>query len=837
MSTTSTGSRVAVLALGALLSACASTPTQQASAPAPFVPTSALADDYWAWRVSYPTGRFDGHWLVEASETDRRIAKGLPAGISRAKGRSIDAIRGGGEGLIVGLLEPTRATELGPRPLEWSFGFPFGRVGGRTNVLLTHPSNPAVAWAGSDGGGVWKTTNCCSASTSWAPKTEMPELSNIAIGALALDPANADVIYAGTGDFRRNRPFTFGAGGLLKSVDGGENWVLLGASVFNPAYNQATGEFPQYRAISAVAVDPNDSERVVVGTNQGLYLSHDGGVAWTGPCFSNAFADQRQDITGLLLRDLGSSTELTIAVGAIGRPSAVRSDLTENGANGIYRSTVPGTASCPVGWTLLSRPDNGWPGGSGSGLPYYQSGGNPLRRMDLATAPSNPAVIYAQVQNLGVWRSADGGSNWTQTATQPDDFSTGCVMDAFGNGMLFQDYNAGIVVSPTDPDTLFLSATDVWRSTDGGQSFRNLSCGYDETAPGVPGTVHVDNHARAIVGGDHDRLLVGNDGGIYYSANATAAQPQFQPLNDTLATIEFYSGALSADFNDPAVNERFIGGGAQDNGASNVRYGPGEVPAAALWTLRSGGDGINVAFDPILAQRWYYSSQFLFIAASTNGYDGLADVDATSPDWSADRRGFLAPFRLYTRGNETTCPSASGCQRMLAGTFRVWEHLSGGMPNTAWYANSPDLTKQLSGGTDLSIINALEHGPADPTRAWVGTNDGNVWFGFGLGQGTTESATWVNLTGANTVLPNRPVMDIAPHPGNPGEALVGLSGFDQNTPTTPGHVYRVRCVADCASFDWADLSGNLPNIPVNALAINPHRPTQAFAGTDWGLYY
>ncbi|MCB1590499.1 MAG: hypothetical protein KDI56_16420, partial [Xanthomonadales bacterium] len=150
MSTTSTGSRVAVLALGALLSACASTPTQQASAPAPFVPTSALADDYWAWRVSYPTGRFDGHWLVEASETDRRIAKGLPAGNSRAKADGIETRSGQGDGLIVGLLDPTRATELGPRPLDWgTASFPYGVVGGRTNVLLTHPTNPAVAWAGS----------------------------------------------------------------------------------------------------------------------------------------------------------------------------------------------------------------------------------------------------------------------------------------------------------------------------------------------------------------------------------------------------------------------------------------------------------------------------------------------------------------------------------------------------------------------------------------------------------------------------------------------------------------------------------------------------------------
>jgi hypothetical protein len=64
-----------------------------------------------------------------------------------------------------------------------------------------------------------------------------------------------------------------------------------------------------------------------------------------------------------------------------------------------------------------------------------------------------------------------------------------------------------------------------------------------------------------------------------------------------------------------------------------------------------------------------------------------------------------------------------------------------------------------------------------------------------------------------------------------------LAGFDQNTPATPGHVYRVDCGTDCTSFRWSNRSGNLPNIPVNAILLNPNVPGQAFAGTDWGLYY
>ncbi|MFA7321577.1 MAG: hypothetical protein WC000_08950, partial [Dokdonella sp.] len=130
-----------------------------------------------------------------------------------------------------------------------------------------------------------------------------------------------------------------------------------------------------------------------------------------------------------------------------------------------------------------------------------------------------------------------------------------------------------------------------------------------------------------------------------------------------------------------------------------------------------------------------------------------------------------------------------------------------------------------------------------PSVVIAGTNDGNVQVGFGMNQGTAGSASWVNLTAANAVLPNRPVMDVAidvADAANPAASATGyaaLGGFDQNTPATPGHVYQVSCQNSCATFSWRNVSGNLPNIPVNAIAVNPIMPNQVFAGSDWGLYY
>ncbi len=122
--------------------------------------------------------------------------------------------------------------------------------------------------------------------------------------------------------------------------------------------------------------------------------------------------------------------------------------------------------------------------------------------------------------------------------------------------------------------------------------------------------------------------------------------------------------------------------------------------------------------------------------------------------------------------------------------------------------------------------------------AIVGTNDANVWIGFNLGTGAASQANWVNVTGGNTVLPNRPVLGIALDPSAPTASLAtgyaAVGGFNANTPTTPGHVFQVVCTANCASFTWADKTGNLPDIPVDSIIVNPNFPQQVFAGTRLG---
>ncbi len=800
-----------------------------------------MMGDYWAHRVSYPTMNFSPGWYKDAKPADRLIAAGVPAGIKDYSRRSAESPL---------TLTPTGWTFLGPSPLL-NAGVV---VAGRTNVIVVDPRGPDIdgfhtVFAAADGGGVWKSTNCCSASTTWRNVTDAPEIASTAIGELFIEPSNPDVIYAGTGDLRYGS-FTFGSSGVLKSTDNGESWIVLGEDVFNPFYPPSAGlAFPQYQAVGKVRTSPLDPDTIIVGTKTGLFVSNDAGTNWTGPCYTNAFSSQRQDMTGLIVQNAGAgAVRVFAAVGTRGNPTTVQPDLANLGANGVYRANWP-TSGCPAieDWTLLN---NGWPAGTGNGDPT----GKVLGRLELAESPSNPGTIYAMGSDapssgvLGVWRSDNGGDTWVQRATGSGVQSGGCANATNGGGQMW--YDAGLTVDPGNPETVLLSGVDLWRSINGGTTFQNITCGYGS------GNVHVDHHARAFLpnalgGYDSNKVLSGSDGGVFYTANAqfgsggssSTNRPTFISLNQTIGSIELYSGDITANFATAASPG--ASAGAQDNGSEWVRWSNTD-PAPAQWTVRNGGDGIYTRIEPVNEQRWYYSSQNGALVVSQTGPNGsTTNATPTSSAWGGDTLSFVMPVELYRYGvldaPGSGCSTAIGCSYLLGGTNRVWETLLGGIPRSSWYPNSPVLTKGSLG--NRSFINQLAHAFKTPSVVIAGTNDGNVQLGYGMNQNAADTATWVNLTNGNSVLPNRPVMDVAVDVGdamNPATSAIGyaaLGGFDQNTPTTPGHIYQVSCQNNCSTFSWRNVSGNLPNIPANSVTFNPNIPNQVFAGTDWGLYY
>jgi len=260
-----------------------------------------------------------------------------------------------------------------------------------------------------------------------------------------------------------------------------------------------------------------------------------------------------------------------------------------------------------------------------------------------------------------------------------------------------------------------------------------------------------------------------------------------------------------------------------------------------------GGDGFFARIDPVGNRFWQGNNggqlNVCTHAPPANDCTAPGAVWALdSSPWtnnvaSPDVQSFVLPYEIYKGipGDPVNDCPPSGCNHLIVGTQRVWETVTG---SGGWAPVSSNLVKGTLG--NRSFINQLAFEPKDQSRAIVGTNDGNVQYGHGPSPGALgAAATWVDLTGSNAVLPNRPILDVAMDPTTTtapiGYAAVG--GFNANSPSTPGHVFRVVCTADCASFAWSDKTGNLPDIPVDSIVANPKFAQQVFAGTDWGLYY
>jgi hypothetical protein len=833
-------------------------------------------EEEWNNRLTYPTGVFNPAWLQAAAVQDSLVRRAIPSGVPF---KLPAGTASGAESISPLALSTSGFTALGPAPLQMtgcSGCYDYTKTEGRVNAIAVDPSTTLngtiVAYLGSVGGGVWKTTNCCSSSTTWTATTDSPLLSTISIDTIAIDPNNHNTIYAGTGDLNYGS-FSMGSQGVLKSTDAGAHWTMLGANVFGAALPEPSGQFPQYQAVGKVRVDPNNSNNIVAGTKTGLYFSYDAGNSWTGPCTTNNFnsgpTPQRQDITGLELSNVGGVTRIVAAVGARGIATTVQYNLNQNGANGIYKGTMP-SSGCPVDFTPITTNANGFtinaaPTNATTGVACNMPIGgtvcanpnpNKLGRIDIAVAPSNPNVIYAQVQaietqsscggtgcELAAWRSTNGGTTWSQIPG-----STGAELtDCGGSNTDYNQnwYDQGIAVDPNNSDRAFFDTFEIWFWKNGNTSWSDATCGYS----GNTEVVHVDQHALAFVPGSSSILLAGSDGGVYATTSANGSNgpthTQWFNMDNGLNTIEFYSGDISANFATSA--SPMANGGAQDNGSSAVTFS-GSPTGPVQWQMGVGGDGFFARIDPVGNKFWQGNNggqlNVCTHAPPANDCTAPGAVWALdSSPWknpgSPDVQSFVLPYEIYKGipGDPVNDCPPSGCNHLIVGTQRVWETITG---SGGWYPASMNLIKTSTTLGNRAFINQLAFEPKDQSRAIVGTNDGNVQYGHGTAPGALSAAAmWVDLTGGNTVLPNRPILDVAMDPTTTtspiGYAAVG--GFNANTPTTPGHVFRVVCNTDCASFTWTDKSGNLPDIPVDSIIANPKFPQQVFAGTDWGLYY
>lgn len=740
-------------------------------------------------------------------------------------------------------------TSYGPQPLD-SVGttnnaYRYGLVAGRVAAggLAVDPTNPAVAYAGFVAGGVWKTTNLGSPAVVWTPLWDDKDYVVQSAGAIEIDPTNNNVVYVGTGDWAANDQFSEG---IMKTTDGGLTWTHLAANVFTP-YSPvvpAGGNRWGSQNIRAIKVDPKNPNRMLAGTRFDLYITHDGGTSWeicgfganyTNPSVSNTTVNAVNRISSIVLDSRGTNTVAYVAVGYLASPN--------NGNNGVYRFTMP-TSGCPSSYTLLNA---GFPAGTGNGT----NGGSLTGRVELASSIGSDGgmTLYAQVSradnqaNEGTYvlRPDGGSTTWTKlsgsTSLPTCSSSTG--------GSSGQDwYDLFIAVNPTNDKDLYIGHIDVYRatvnSTYTSMTQSNLSNVYTTSCPSY-GKVHPDQHTFAFVPGTNGTtFLLGNDGGIYYN-NASGATANWKQLNDTINTTQFYAGQIGKDFANIG-GPQWWAGGMQDNG--NGSWDSSKINLTS--TGRSvGGDGFFFAFDPLAGTEtagWWFSEYTYgsMYCSRNSGADGpfasgCGPNQTGSADWSA-------PFVM-----DTLHCTNSVCRNLIFGEDYVHAAGAFGTQKPTWRRVSPLLPRSTSSG---SVI-ALNYAPSEPKSAVAGTSDGKLWWSENVYTGTScthaagntasfscspnMSATWRDADSTNAVLPNRAILGVAADPTNHRMIYAAVGGFDDNTPTTPGHVFQFTW--NGSAWTRTNKTGNLPDVPASGIVVNPHNRKQVFLGTYFGFYY
>lgn len=670
--------------------------------------------------------------------------------------------------------------ERGPAPIrntQWT---------GRVSALAVSPHEANLYYLTGADGGVWRSRN---AGKTWTPLTD--HMPTTAMGALALDPTNHNIIYAGSGEANFANHSRYGLG-IFKSTNGGQNWEVLGEKIFGG------------RCISRILIDPQNTDTIYAASTHagglpafefttaaaknhpraqgplGVFKSTNGGKNWKQ---LTKGLPKNLSVTDMVM----NPTNPQILFAAVGH-------IFGHSQNGIYKTINGGST-----WSKL-----------GGGLPTSGFG-----RISLAVTPADAQRIYASIitaasptgangSTLGVFRSDDGGSTWSHKMPGSIHSSYGWFLNT-------------IIVSPTNPDVVFTGGLSLFRTINGGDIWID-----------VKRTQHVDFHALAWDAAG--RLLSGNDGGIYRSENLGDS---WTPLNEGLGLIQFYTG-LSLHPTYPHI----LFGGLQDNGTLK-RIGIEKDD----WIHILGGDGGYTGLSlslPDLVLAEYQGTGNIF--RSTDG--GMTFVRANSGISQNDRNCFLPPFEFDPLNDF----------RVIYGTQRLYESTDAGQqwhaisldlttgkgairgiaiapshPDTV-YASTNDGNVQVThdGGTTWTL--SLRDIPGWPRTqrpfAINATNHREAFLAvasFGRDQilkTTNGGQSWVSIDGD---LPDIPVNTVLLDPEK-GSGIIYL-GTDRG-------IYR----STDGGRHWSLFGKSLPNCAVIDILYNPHDATFLAATQGRGLW-
>ena len=619
---------------------------------------------------------------------------------------------------------------LGPTPGAY---FNYGNISSRVVTGAFHPTNPSTIYIGPANGGVWKSTD---SGVNWTPLTD--DQPSMSMGAIAIDPTNPNIIYAGTGEATYSGASYYGRG-LLKSTDAGTSWQHI------------TSGLPSSSYFSRIRIRPNHPTELLAALgNAGLYRSTNSGLNWTtlisGRCDDVVFTFTGDTVfaagSGIGFRRSldGGQTFTAFGTGlgtgvrthfdlCLSQPAFMYASVHVSGNVNLFKSTNFG-----ANWTQLSTSSD-----------FQSQGGQAWYDLYCRVNPSNPNLVF--VGTIDIWRTTDG-TNFTN------------ITNGYQGGYVHVDQHF-LFFHPTDPNSL-IACNDggIWSSTNSGTSFTNLNQNLTLTqfyriaaSPFTP---------SRILGGTQD--------------NGT--QQTYSSLNWAAA---FGGDGGEVCFNPMVANDQNILGESQNGGLVRTTNG------GTSWSNATNGinTGENVAWvAPIIKhpnisshffvarQRVYlstdYGASWSAISANVNGSSAVREMAISKSDPSIMYATSGGNIFLSTDGGATFTNKTSGLPSRTITSVNI--HPSD--ENIAVITFSGFSTNKVykttnMGNTWVSIFGNLPDSPVND--AFIYTYDPlnpNTYFvatDVGVFLTQNDGANWVELPNN---LPNTVILHLDYSPSN-----------------------------------------------------------------------
>ncbi len=509
---------------------------------------------------------------------------------------------------------------------------------------------------------------------------------------------------------------------------------------------------------------------------------------------SAKWSGQDSEVRGIYRStDNGRTWTLTMSLQGFATGGASVTDLVYEPKAGLYLAAVRGhgfeiSRDHGLTWSAAATPFAG--GTSPSGENFYRAS---LAARDgvvwaviagTTDRLSTPSPCGGSIANCdtGLVQSTDGGQTWVPIPAPPNPF---CV------GKNCQGVYDQYVTAPLGTSGLLVGGIDAWfnpNPVNASSPWVNLTRSYSG------GVVHPDQHAALALDAQH--WYLGNDGGVWATPDGGAT---WSDLNASIGTIQFIS--VSPDTTTPGT----FFGGSQDNGTALGKALPG---ADLTWNSIFGGDGGYTATNPSNPLQYFTENPFINLRRSDDG--GATFQTVVDQNTIQDAAAFYAPYQLVP-GDPA---------HVVLGAQRLWRGPSApASPGDGWSPISPNLFFN-SCNRPYTVATAVAVRSADVI--WVGGSDGSLEY---TTNATAASPQWSFSNGAVHCVP---VGAIALHPTDPTVyfSLLGLG----LAATASGHVSKFTSVG------WIDISGNLPDVPVNSLLVDPQAPNNLFAATDVGVF-